>query len=366
MRKLKTRNRKINKSVPLPAQYSLSISILFMLALAGSFFDSSAGPQIVAIIMLVVISILMAVFDIIPVLIAGILSALTWNYFFRPPIYEFNFESKEDFFLFAMYFIIAFVNVGLSFRQKARYRRIRDQEEKERVIGFYNTVLNSLSHELRTPIATILGCMDAINDQNGSFSAVQKHELMKEVSTAALRLNQQVENLLGVSRLESGMIKLHLDWTDMNELIHRVIRNHRHTELVQSIVFSPGQNLPFFRVDAVLIEQVILNLLQNAIRYTPADAEIFIETKFEDENCVILFRDNGPGFPESALQSAFDKFYRVERSNSGGTGLGLSIVKGFIEAHHGVVTLSNNTKGGACFTIRIPAETSFVQNIKNE
>ena len=358
--------RNLRRLVPLPAQYSLSISIFFLLALAGSFLETTIGHQSVALTMLLVMSILAMIFDIIPVLLAGILSALTWNYFFSPPIYEFNFQNKEEFFLFTMYFIIAFVNVGLSFRQKTRYRRMRDKEEQEKLILFYNTVLNSLSHELRTPISTIIGCMDAMNDQNGNLSAAHKNELMAEVNTAALRLNQQVENLLGVSRLESGIVKLHLDWTDINELIHRVIYNRRKVEPFQSINFQPGKNLPLFKLDAILIEQVILNLLQNAIRYIPEDAEIFIDTKYENGNCVIIFRDNGPGFPETSIQTAFDKFYRVGQSNSGGTGLGLSIVKGFVEAHNGSVILKNNTDGGACFSIQIPTETSFAQNLKNE
>lgn len=358
--------RHLRRSVPLPAQYSLSISIFFLLALAGSFLENTIGHQSVALIMLLIMSILAIVFDIIPVLLAGLLSALTWNYFFSPPIYEFNFENKEDFFLFAMYFVIAFVNVGLSFRQKTRYRLIRDEEEKEKLIVFYNTVLNSLSHELRTPISTIIGCIDVMKDQTENLSADQKNELMEEVSTAAIRLNQQVENLLGVSRLESGIVKLHLDWTDINELIHRMIYNLQHLQPVPSIFFKTGVNLPLFKLDAILIEQVILNLLQNAARHIPDNAEIFIETKFENGFCVIIFRDNGPGFPENSIQEAFDKFYRVGHSNSGGTGLGLSIVKGFIEAHNGTVTLSNNIEGGACFIIKIPAETSFVQNLKNE
>ncbi len=358
--------RNLRRSVPLPAQYSLSISIFFLLALAGSFLESVIGHQSVALIMLLVMSILAMVFDIVPVLLAGILSALTWNYFFRPPIYEFNFVNKEDLFLFTMYFIIAFVNVGLSFRQKARYRMMRDKEENEKLIVFYNTVLNSLSHELRTPISTIIGCMDALHEQNGSLTTSNKNELMEEVSTAALRLNQQVENLLGVSRLESGIVKLNLDWTDINELIHRVIHNRSQMEPVQSIIFRPGENLPLFKLDAILIEQVILNLLQNAINYTPDNAEIFIDTMFENSNCKIIFRDTGPGFPESSIQSAFDKFYRLGHSNTGGTGLGLSIVKGFVEAHDGSVVLRNNISGGACFLIEIPAETSFIQNLKNE
>lgn len=357
---------KLNKAVPLPAQYSLSIAILFGVALLGSFLNPSIGYQGVALIMLIVISLLAMSFDILPVLLAAVLSALTWNYFFIPPIYEFNFENTEDLFLFIMYLFIAIVNAALSFKAKERSKKLREKEEKEKALIFYNTILNSLSHELRTPIATIIGSMDAMNEQNGMLSIAHKNELMVEVSKAAFRLNQQVENLLGLSRLESGMVKLHVDWTDINELIHRVLQKGSQPHPNQTILFQPGENLPLFKIDTVLIEQVLLNLLQNAIIYTNETSEISITTKYQQGNCVIIFKDNGPGFSKSSIQSAFDKFYRVAQSNPGGTGLGLSIVKGFIEAHNGSVILTNNINGGACFVIEIPAETSFVQNLKYE
>ncbi|MEP6793824.1 MAG: ATP-binding protein, partial [Saprospiraceae bacterium] len=265
-----------------------------------------------------------------------------------------------------MYFIIAIVNTLLSFKTKARNRKIREKEDKEKVIAFYNTILDSLSHELRTPIATILGAVDAMNEKNVQLSAVHKQELFKEVGTAALRLNQQVENLLGISRLESGMVKLHLDWTDINELIHRILENHIQIQPAQKIQFLPGDNLPLFKLDAILIEQVLLNLLQNAILYTPVGTEIKIATNFIKGNCQIRVKDNGPGFTESTIKSVFDKFYRIGDPNSKGTGLGLSIVKGFIAAHNGEVRLTNNKTGGACFIIEIPAESSFVQNFTYE
>lgn len=357
---------KLEKAVPLPAQYSLSISIFFSLALLGSWINPSIGYQGVALIMLISISLLAMVFDILPVLLAAVLSALTWNYFFTPPLYQFNFEDTEDLFIFIMYFIIAIVNAALSFKSRERYRKIRDKEEKVKAVAFYNTILNSLSHELRTPISTIIGAVDAMNEQNVQLSAVHKKELLNEVNTAALRLNQQVENLLGISRLESGMVKLHLDWTDINELVHRVLQSQIQAQPSHKIIFLPGENLPLFKLDAILIEQVLLNLLQNAIFYTPAGSEIKITTKFVDGNCQIIFTDNGPGFPEASIKYVFDKFYRIEHSNSRGTGLGLSIVKGFIESHNGNVELTNNNMGGACFIISIPAETSFVQNLTYE
>ena len=214
---------KLSKTVPLPIQYTLSIAVVFIVALFGSWLNTSIGYQGVALIMLMAVSLLAMFFDILPVLLAAVLSALTWNYFFIPPIYTFNIQHTEDLFLFMMYFFIAMVNAALTFKVRDRNKKIRDKEEKEKTIVLYNTIMNSLSHELRTPIATIIGSVDAMNEQNGRLSLLQKNELLNEVGKAAFRLNQQVENLLGLSRLESGMVKLNLDWTDINELIHRVI-----------------------------------------------------------------------------------------------------------------------------------------------
>ncbi len=357
---------KFIKDVPIPAQYSLSITVLFGIALLGSWLNPAIGYRGVALIMLMAVSLLAVVFDILPVLLAAVLSALTWNYFFIPPIYEFNFENKEDMFLFVMYFFIAMVNAALSLKVKDRNRKLREKEEKEKAIAFYNTILNSLSHELRTPIATIIGSIDAINDQNRILSSTQKNELKHEISKAALRLDQHVENLLGLSRLESGMVKLNIDWIDINELIYRVLQKYTPSEPSHSITFLPGNNLPLFKLDAILIEQVIFNLLQNALLYTPERTEITITTLFQNGNCRISFTDNGPGFPQDSINYAFDKFYRIGTYNSRGTGLGLSIVKGFTEAHNGTVSLSNNVNGGACFVIEIPTETSFVLNLKDE
>ena len=357
---------KLRSPVPLSVQYSISIAVVFGVTLLGSWLNSSIGYRGVALIMLMAVSVLAMFFDILPVLLAAVLSALTWNYFFIPPIYTLNIKNPEDLFLFMMYFFIAMVNAALTFKVRDRNKKIRDKEEKEKTIALYNTIMNSLSHELRTPIATIIGAVDAMNEQNGRLSVIHKNELLDEVSKAAFRLNQQVENLLGLSRLESGMVKLNLDWTDINELIHRVIQKCNQPQPNQKISFLPGENIPLFKLDAVLIEQVIFNLIQNAILYTPEWTEINITTQFQNENCRITIMDNGPGFPASSIQSAFDKFYRIAQSNSMGTGLGLSIVKGFVEAHNGQVVLRNNTNGGACFLIEIPAETSFIQNLKNE
>ncbi|HEX5112808.1 MAG TPA: DUF4118 domain-containing protein, partial [Saprospiraceae bacterium] len=290
-------NGAFRKQVPLSAQYSLSIAMFFLLALLGTLLKHAIGYKGVALMMLLFMALLALIFDVLPVLLAAVLSALTWNYFFIPPVYAFTLENREDLFLFLMFFLIALGNVGLSFQTKARNKKLREKEVKEKTISFYNTILNSLSHELRTPIATIIGAMDMLNDENGNLPDHHKRELMEEVNKAALRLNQQVENLLGLSRLDSGMVKLHLDWTDINELIHAVVQRFEQENQSHTFIFTPGENLPFFKLDTLIVEQVLVNLLQNAIKHTPEMSEIQISSHFVDGNCRIIFKDNGHGFP---------------------------------------------------------------------
>jgi two-component system sensor histidine kinase KdpD len=173
-----------------------------------------------------------------------------------------------------------------------------------------------------------------------------------------------VENILNMSRLESGMLKPKMDWTDMNELINSAIQklfpaNHQ-------FIFQNNDHLPLFKLDSGLTAQILDNLLHNAVQYTAANTNIGIDVKHELENCVITVSDNGNGFPEEEMALVFDKFYRLRNTKTGGSGLGLAIAKGFAEAQNGVVKLENNKSGGATFTIEIPAEASYLNNLKNE
>lgn len=227
-------------------------------------------------------------------------------------------------------------------------------------------MLNSLSHELRTPIATIIGAVDTLRDNKEKLSPQQQNELFIQLDHASVRLNRQVENLLNISRLESGMLKLKTDWCDLNELIHKVIGSIDHSAESHKIIFRINESLPLFKLDEGLIEQVIRNIIHNALLYTPNQSEVHIDAFYYDVGCKIIISDNGSGFPVHEIEKVFDKFYRLPNTGSGGSGLGLSIVKGFVEAHNGNIRLRNNELGGAEFTITIPCETSFITNLKNE
>ncbi|MBC7494684.1 MAG: sensor histidine kinase, partial [Flavobacterium sp.] len=191
-------------------------------------------------------------------------------------------------------------------------------------------------------------------------------ELLEEIDKASIRLNRQVENLLNMSRLETGILKINQDWCDLNELIYTVIQKITPIKNSHIISFMPNEKLPLFKLDAGLIEEVIQNLVTNALLYTPKNTIIKIDASHESDNCVFSVFDNGNGFPENEIQFAFDKFYRVPNTKTGGSGLGLSIVKGFVEAHNGTIKLKNNTNSGANFTITIPTETSYLNSLKNE
>jgi two-component system sensor histidine kinase KdpD len=268
--------------------------------------------------------------------------------------------------MFLMYFIIALVNAVLTFKIREQEKKARDKEKKENTIKLYNTLLNSLSHELRTPIATIIGAIDTLTENRKKLSEQHQDQLLQEMNKASLRLNRQVDNLLNMSRLETGELHLKYDWCDINELIYSLIHKLPEDALHHIIDFSPQDNLPLLKLDIGLMEHVILNIIHNALHYTPQNSIISINTSLEDETLVIVIQDNGKGFPENEIQYAFDKFYRLPQTKGGGTGLGLSIAKGFVLAHQGTIHLKNRTEGGACFTIKIPVETTYLNNLKNE
>lgn len=341
--------------------------LVFVVSIICFFLPKYIDYRITALVLLMTVSFVAMLFDILPVLLTAVLSGLILNYFFIQPIFTFHITDTEDILLFLMYLIIALVNAVLTFKIREAENKARDKEEKVKTIQLYDTLLNSLSHELRTPIATIIGSIDILKENKNKLSETNQTELLEEIDKASIRLNGQVENLLNMSRLETGMLKLKQDWCDINELIYTVIQKSDSIKHNHTIHFIPNEKLPLFKLDAGLIKEIIQNLVTNAIQYTPEYTIITIDVQYQSDCCVLSVSDTGNGFPENEIQFAFDKFYRLPNTKTGGSGLGLSIVKGFVEAHNGTIRLENNSShSGACFTISIPTETSYLNHLKNE
>ena len=323
------------------------------------------GYRIVALILLMTVSVLAMLFDILAVLLASILSAIIWNFFFIPPIFTFHIGSTEDLLMFFLYFVIALINAVLTYQIRKEEQKSRDKEEKEKTIKLYDTLLNSLSHELRTPISTILSSVDMLKE-NQNISKENQKEILTQIDIATIRLNGQVENLLNMSRLESGMLKLNLDWEDIGDLINSVIQKIQTNFPTRKIEFESKENLPLCKIDTGIIEQVVYNILQNAVQYSPQNSLILIENEIKNRELRIIIQDQGNGISEEFLKKIFEKFYRLPNSKAGGIGLGLSIVKGFLEAHNGSIVAENCTPQGLKFIINIPVEVSYINNLKNE
>lgn len=350
---------------PRKTQYLISVGAVISITALGLILHNLVGYRVVALMLLVTVSILTLFLDIVPVIIAAALSALLWDLLFIPPRFTFAIGTPEDRLLLLMYFVIALVHAVLTYKIKQVQKEVRIREEKSKAVKFYNTLLNSLSHELRTPITTILGATDNLMHV-ATLSEKDKGELLSEISIASVRLNQQVENLLSMSRLESGVFQIKKDWCDVEELIYSVLQRFEPAiNQFKVTVFVP-ENLPLFKLDYGLMEQVMHNLISNAMQHNAEGTDIVLTADCQEEKLLLTISDSGKGFPEKEIDKVFNKFYRVQGSRPGGTGLGLSIVRGFVEAHHGKVTLSNLPLRGAMFSIEIPTEVSYLNRLKNE
>lgn len=171
-------------------QYTISILLIITTAIICLFLEGFIGYSAIALILLMMVSLNAILFDIFPVVVSALLSALIWNFFFIPPILTFHIDTPEDGLMFLMYFVIASINAVLTFKLREFDKRQRDEEERTKSIALYNTLFNSLSHELKTPIATIIGAVDTIKDKNSKLSDSNRKELYSEIGIAGLRLNR--------------------------------------------------------------------------------------------------------------------------------------------------------------------------------
>ena len=290
-----------------------------------------------------------------PVLLVAALSALCWNFLFIPPLYTFHIGKLEDALMFVTYFIVAITVGGLTARLKAREHlaaQIRVAEESERL---RKTLLDCVSHELKTPLAAISAASDAlVGPASDGESGDQTRELAREIQQGTRRLNRVVDNLLDMTRLESGVIQPKLEWCDVGDLLKSAIESEREALDGRDVLLNVSDNLPLVLLDHALVEQAVAKLVANAGSHTPAAAGIEISARCDCGKLAISVNDGGPGLSEAQKEKVFEKFYRTDRARTGGLGLGLSIARGFVEALGGAVTAENREGGGSRFTVTLP------------
>ncbi len=225
-------------------------------------------------------------------------------------------------------------------------------EESERLRG---ALFNSISHELRTPLATILGSASTLLDKEITLPEAAQSELLENIRHGAGRMERVVSNLLDTARLESGAMKIKQDWCDIEDVIGAALKRLEEAVRQRTIDISIAQGMPLANGDCVLLEQVLINLIDNALKYSPADTPIEINATQEDKKIIVSVADYGRGILPAELEHVFEKFYRAaDAIKISGTGLGLSICKGIIEAHGGTIWAANRPDGGARISFALP------------
>ncbi|WOH52987.1 sensor histidine kinase KdpD [Bradyrhizobium sp. sBnM-33] len=236
--------------------------------------------------------------------------------------------------------------------------RVKRTVESDRLRG---ALLTSISHDLKTPLASVLGAASTMRDLDSSLTDPQKRDLLATVIDESERLNRFIANLLDMTKLESGAIVPNAARHDVGEIVGSALRRAGKILERHKVSLELSADLPMLELDAVLFEQVLFNLLDNAAKYSPAGTTISVRSARDRDSVSLQILDEGNGIPPAELESVFDKFYRAQKGDHvrPGTGLGLAISRGFVEAMHGTISAANRSdRSGAIITIRLPVPAS--------
>ncbi len=241
-----------------------------------------------------------------------------------------------------------------------RVRLVEDMDRIERTAETERlraALLTSISHDLKTPLAAVLGAAGALRDLDDKLSDAEKTDLLATIIDESERLNRFIANLLDMTKLESGAITPNVALHDLSEIVGSALRRAGRILSRHRVELELAPDLPMLELDAVLFEQVLFNLLDNAAKYAPPETTIRIESWQNADTVYLRILDEGGGISPSDLDHIFDKFYRAQKTDQvrAGTGLGLAISRGFVEAMHGTIVAANRTdRTGAAFTISLP------------
>ncbi|HLF32399.1 MAG TPA: DUF4118 domain-containing protein [Xanthomonadales bacterium] len=237
----------------------------------------------------------------------------------------------------------------------ADLERARVSTETERL---RSALLSSLSHDLRTPLASVIGATSSLLEYGGTLSAENRLELLQTTMEEAKRLDRYIQNLLDMTRLGHGALKLERNWVDLHDIIASAIGRLGKTEAAVQLSVDVAADLPLLWVHGALVEQALVNLLDNATRFSPPGGQIEITAKCIGDTLRIEVCDQGIGIPDEEKETVFDMFYTANQGDRGklkGTGLGLAICQGMIAAHGGTVSAHDGHDGtGTCMRIELP------------
>jgi two-component system sensor histidine kinase KdpD len=328
--------------------YLVSVGLVLIMTLLGEFVKRKLEPTNIVMFYLLAVVIAAICWGQGPAIVTSILSVLAFDFFLVPPYLTLSVADLQYVFTFIAFLVVGVVISALA--SKTREQVIQRQKEK-----LQTALLNSISHDLRTPLSSVTGSLSALLDDDAGLDDATRKELLETAFTESDRLNQLVGNLLDMTRMEAGALQINRKACELRDVLGVTLEQLKEDIGVRNIRIDIPKDFPEISVDFLFMMKVFFNLIDNALKYSPVDTPIDIKATAFKDKVRIEVKDQGIGIPQGDLKRVFEKFYRVERPQQiRGTGLGLSICKGIIEAHGGQISAQNNPDRGTTFIITIP------------
>jgi K+-sensing histidine kinase KdpD len=286
---------------------------------------------------------------------ASIASFLIYNWFFVEPLHTFQVGDPNEWFALLLLLVTGVITGEIErFRQQAT-----NAEVLRRADELKTALLGAVSHDLRTPLASIIASSGSLRQRDVDWTPAEREGFLADIEGEARRLERIVANLLDLSRMESGTLRPERGWYDLTALVDDVLGRMRPRTAAHHLHVAVPDDLPPVPLDYVEIDQVLSNLIENAVVHTPPGTNVWIAARADGETLRVSVSDDGPGLSELGPR-AFDAFVRAgDRAGSRGAGLGLAIARGLVEAHGGTIDAASREGGGAIITFALPLRVAL-------
>lgn len=291
-------------------------------------------------------------------LFTSVLSVAAFDFFCVPHYFSFAVADSEYFITLAVMLAVALLISGMTSRIRLQEAAAAEREARVETESMRTSLLSAVSHDLRTPLASITGAAATLRRHWDRLDETTRDDLLKSVTDESDRLNRLLNNLLEVTRLEGG-VRLRKDWFPLEEIVGAALHHMERQIAGRKISADIPADLPMVAIDDVLMEQVFINLFENAVKYTPEASPVEVSARSRQSIVEVEVLDRGPGFAPGSENRVFDKFFRGRSSEVRGAGLGLAICRAIIEAHGGSICAENRKDGGAIIRFQIPLDDSL-------
>lgn len=328
--------------------YLASVALVIIATLLGELVKRRLEPTNIVMFYLIAVVIVAIQWGQGPAIVTSILGVLAFDFFLVPPYLTLSVERIQYIFTFIGLLIAGLVISTLA--SKTREHIIQRQTEK-----LHTALLSSISHDLRTPLASITGSLTTLIDNGSNLDDATHKELLETACQESDRLNKLMGNLLDMTKVEAGALRISRKPCELRDVLGASLEQLKAKIGPRIVRIDIPTDLPEIPMDFNCVMKVLFNVIDNALKYSPPNTPIDIKARCTQGLAHIEIKDEGQGIPHDDLERIFEKFYRVEKPQQvAGTGLGLSICRGIVEAHGGSIAARNNQGKGATFSINLP------------